>query len=437
MDVEAVKCIPTPLSPSKRDRLMAMGSVIAGGSKAVPTKHLSDSATPRLSEELLNSSVGSGQDEFNRILLMRRSKVDGEGTTWESPAGRQSTSSGHDDCLAGRLAHCCSTPVPSTPEHGPAPWPSSGRPRGEGRHIDVASFRSARSSIEGGLPSTPPQKKMAAAPRLTDEQMTSIAPHLSPEQLEVLSGVFVSSQTGPIEEDELQSQASSGNDTGETVSSHSPKRGTARSRRGSTSCPPKPGSLYDEVPKYPELRKRRSLGNKRVRFQEDHGEKMDSDDDKSAAPTPGNICLQTRGRRVSRGPDGAPYKVDMHSDDDESEDAEARAPSASGLSVGTYATAVARGATGAFCGGATGAAVGLGGALFTFGLSVPICALVGSTYGGFYGVSSALPEEDRPQQAMSSTHAAGNSQRREGGSAPPSQEATPSETSRRRRHSRQ
>jgi len=435
MDAEVIKSIPTPLSPSKRDRLMAMRSVIAGEAKAVLTKNTTGSSTPRLSEGLLNGPAGSGQDEFNRILLLRRSKVDGEGTTWESPAERQSINSDHDDCFAGRLAHCGSTPVPSTPEYCPSPWPSSGRPRDEERHFDVDSLRSARSSIECGLPCTPPQKKTVVAPKLTDEQMTSIAPHLSPEQLDLLNGVFVSSPTEPSEEEESRSQASSGNDTGETGGSHSPKRGTARNRRASTSCPPKPGSLYDEVPKYPELRKRRSVGN-RVRFQDDRGEKIDSDDDKSAAPTPGNICLHTRGRRVSRGPDGALYKVDMDNDahDDESDDAEARAPSASGLSVGTYATAVARGATGAFCGGATGAAVGLGGAIFTFGLSVPICALVGSTYGGFYGVSSALPEEDRSQQG---TTAAGTSQHRGGGSLRPAQEETTSESGRSRRHSRQ
>eukprot|EP00930_Biecheleria_cincta_P031609 TRINITY_DN2193_c4_g1_i1.p1 TRINITY_DN2193_c4_g1~~TRINITY_DN2193_c4_g1_i1.p1 ORF type:complete len:444 (-),score=64.92 TRINITY_DN2193_c4_g1_i1:154-1485(-) len=443
MDVEAMKSIPTPLSPSKRDRLVAMGSIIAGDPKALPAKNMTDCAAASLSEGLINGS-GSGQEEFNRILLMRRSKVDGEGTTWESPAGRQSVNSDRDDaCFAGRLAHCGSAPVPSTPEHGPAPWPSSGRPRAEAFHADIDPLRSPGSSTEGGLPSTPPRKKTAAAPKLTDEQKASIALHLTPEQLDMISGAFSSSQSGPSEDDESKSQASSGNDTG---SSHSPKGGVPRRRRGSASCPPpKPGSLYDEVPKYPELRKRRSTGT-RVRFADDRGEKMDSDDDKIAAPTPGNICLKTRGRRVSRGPDGAPYKVDMDGDDDddnddddddESGDAEPRAPSASGLSVGTYATAVARGATGAFCGGATGAAVGLGGALFTFGLSVPICALVGSTYGGFYGVSSALPEGDRPRQGTSSTHVAGNSQHRGGGSARPTQEGAPSETSRRRRHSRQ
>lgn len=444
MEVEAIMSVPTPLSPTKRERLVAMGSVIAGESKSVPAKNTTDCVTPRLSEGLLNGSVGDGHEEFNRILLMRRSKVDGEGTTWESPVGRPRAYARDDAYLRGRLAHCGSTPAPSTPDHGPAPWPSSGRSRDEERHIDFDSLRSTRSSIEGGLPTTPPQRKPTVASKLTAEQKASIAPHLSPEQLDMISGAFSPSQSGPSEEDETKSQGSSGSASG---SSHSPKGGSAQTRRGSASCPPpKPGSLYDEVPKYPDLRKRRSLGQGsntsglKVRFQDENGEQMDSDDDKTGTPTPGNIGLKTRGRRVSRGPDGAPYKVDMDSDDDaDSEDAEARASSASGLSVGTYATAVAKGAAGAFCGGASGAAVGLGGALFTFGLSVPICALVGSTYGGFYGVSSALPEENRPQHGTSSTHAAGNRgrQRRGGGSARPAQEEPRSEDSRRRRHSRE
>lgn len=433
MEAEAIQYVPTPLSPTKRKRLAAMGSAIARESKAAPAKSTTDYETPRLSEGLLNASVGDdGHEEFNRILLMRRSKVDGEGTTWESPVERPPAFDHDDAYLRSRLAHCGSTPVPSTPDHGPAPWPSSGRPRDEERNIDDDPLRSTRSSIEGGLPATPPRKKTAPSSKLTAEQKASIAPHLSPEQLDLISGAFSSSQSGPSEEDETKSQGSSGNASGSSPSPKGgPKGGGSRRRRGSVSCPPPPpGSLYDEVPKYPDLRKRRSLGGGsntsalKVRFQDENGVQLDSDDDKTSTPS-----SKVRGRRVSRGPDGAPYKVEPDSDDADSEDAEARAPSANGISVGTYATAVAKGATGAFCGGATGAAVGLGGALFTFGLSVPICALVGSTYGGFYGVSSALPpEENQPGTSR---------QRRGRGSAPPGQEESRSEEGRRRRHSRE
>merc|ERR1712176_1317203 len=45
------------------------------------------------------------------------------------------------------------------------------------------------------------------------------------------------------------------------------------------------------------------------------------------------------------------------------------------------------GGVGLVCGGAIGAAVGVPTALFTFGLSIPVCATVGAVFGGGTGAS--------------------------------------------------
>eukprot|EP00931_Biecheleriopsis_adriatica_P075131 TRINITY_DN49066_c0_g1_i1.p1 TRINITY_DN49066_c0_g1~~TRINITY_DN49066_c0_g1_i1.p1 ORF type:complete len:431 (+),score=79.51 TRINITY_DN49066_c0_g1_i1:62-1354(+) len=413
MSAEAIGSVPTPLSPSKRNRLAAMGSVIAG--EAGKDKSLC--ATPPVSGGLVsNSDAGRGSEEFNRKLLMRRSKVDGEGTTWESPACRPRASSDQEDAgFAGRLTPCASTPIPWTPEQGLVPWPSSGRPKDEDR-TSLGSPCAAASLTDGGLPCTP-ERKAASHQKTkfpTEEalnvKLLQVAQQtgMTQEQVDAMRAL-IPAPSGSGEDEETRSQASSGNDTG---SSHSPPGPALRSSSSSrckqrpTSAPPSrpaPGELYEEVPQYKDLRKRRSLGNRpealKVRFRDDITGKIDSDDEKQI--TPGNICLKTRGRRVSRGPDGAPYRVGMKDDDDdddETEDAEASRASSSGPSYTEMASAVAKGATGAFCGGATGAAVGLGGALLTFGLSVPIGAIVGSTIGGLRGYRSVLPEDRPPSE---------------------------------------
>merc|ERR1712060_644828 len=56
--------------------------------------------------------------------------------------------------------------------------------------------------------------------------------------------------------------------------------------------------------------------------------------------------------------------------------------------VGGAATmGTAGGATGLVAGGAVGAAVGVPAALFTFGLSIPVCATVGAVVGGGTGAT--------------------------------------------------
>merc|ERR1711933_88490 len=60
---------------------------------------------------------------------------------------------------------------------------------------------------------------------------------------------------------------------------------------------------------------------------------------------------------------------------------------AAGATGGAAALGTVGGATGAVGGGVVGAAVGVPAALFTFGLSIPICATVGAAIGGGTGAT--------------------------------------------------
>jgi len=124
-----------------------------------------------------------------------------------------------------------------------------------------------------------------------------------------------------------------------------------------------------------------------------------SDDQSHTQECIGKVGAIASRRRLSRGPDGAPVRISAKRVDDDNDstgfdsdasdaaDEEKEAPDAGYVKAVTAAGAVAGGAGGFMSGGALGAAVGLGGALFTFGLSIPIGAAVGSGAGLLTGTA--------------------------------------------------
>lgn len=144
-------------------------------------------------------------------------------------------------------------------------------------------------------------------------------------------------------------------------------------------------------------------GAPRVSFKEDisqdgsEGDSTDSDNglDQSREWVSAGVVA---GRyRLSRGPDGAPVRIHTYRLNSDSESEESATDTYYSDSVGSQpatdsfvkasimAGAVAGGAGGMMTGGAMGAAVGLGGVLFTLGLSVPIGAMIGGSTGLFAG----------------------------------------------------
>jgi len=124
-----------------------------------------------------------------------------------------------------------------------------------------------------------------------------------------------------------------------------------------------------------------------------------SDDQSHTRECMGKVGVIASRRRLSRGPDGAPVRISAKPVDDDNDstgfesdgsdaaDEEKEASDAGYVKAATAAGAVAGGAGGFMSGGAIGAAVGLGGALFTFGLSIPIGAAVGSGAGLLTGTA--------------------------------------------------
>mmetsp|Transcript_91577 Transcript_91577/g.162984 ORF Transcript_91577/g.162984 Transcript_91577/m.162984 type:complete len:369 (+) Transcript_91577:62-1168(+) len=132
--------------------------------------------------------------------------------------------------------------------------------------------------------------------------------------------------------------------------------------------------------------------------------KQAGEDDDSSDEQLGKVGVIASRRRLSRGPDGAPVRIsakpEESDDDDEPNDIGSEASDLPGdgsqepgpgqggyVKTVTAAGAAVGGAGGFLSGGALGAAVGLGGALFTFGLSIPIGAAVGSGAGLIAGTA--------------------------------------------------
>merc|ERR1719424_963430 len=242
-----------------------------------------------------------------------------------------------------------------------------------------------RKGSQGKFPS-------GAASLLTVEQLKAIN-SMTPDQLSAILTalpILTAGQAG-LNASDNSSQPCSSDDGDSFVQA-------ARAK----SAPPCQVEYSETAIQYPDLRKKRLSGARapsslKVRFECDKGSANDSDDEPTGV-APGNISLRTRGRRLSRGPDGNTYKVKRL--DDSPETAVAAETDDRGLSLAEAATAAAEGAKGATYGGACGAVVGIGGALFTFGLSIPVCAFAGSTYYGYKGLTTSLSTTDLASNAQ-------------------------------------
>lgn len=412
-----------------------------------------------------NGADSGAGEELGRIMTKRKEKVERDGSSWESPAvGKSHGSEAHDD--ASLVKHLFSSSTPSTPDVR-APWPSSGRPVDEtevggfdmvlpssssspavspapwprGEVFTIGSNRPVHSSDEvaeasgstemgveasrpivatemddeefhsgtsgSGTPDATPSSKSSlrkgskgklptgAASLLTEKQLKAIN-SMTPDQLNaVLTAlpILASGQAGSSASDNSSQPCSS--DDGDSCVQHERAK----------SAPP---CQYSETAiEYPDLRKKRLSGARapsslKVRFECDKGSANDSDEETTGV-APGNISLRTRGRRLSRGPDGNTYKVKRSDDSPDDAATVAAGPEAEddkGLSLAEAATAAAEGAKGAAYGGACGAVVGIGGALFTFGLSIPVCAIAGSTYYGYKGLTSSRSTTDLASSAQ-------------------------------------
>lgn len=131
----------------------------------------------------------------------------------------------------------------------------------------------------------------------------------------------------------------------------------------------------------------------RVRFEEPETPKTESSEEVTEEPMvePGNVGLRTN-RRVSRGPEGQAYRIPHPDSDDDSDkgDAESNHSSRTPTSPDPNDNQQPEGATGslfggikgaikgAAYGGAVGGAYGFVPAVFTFGLSIPVGALLGA-----------------------------------------------------------
>merc|ERR1712146_441212 len=105
--------------------------------------------------------------------------------------------------------------------------------------------------------------------------------------------------------------------------------------------------------------------------------------------------MTLRSRRLSRGPDGSIYRV--KSDTEESAKAHSVTSETEGdtpIKLDDVVAAAAGAARGAAVGGACGFGVGVAGALFTFGLSIPICTVAGAAYKGYKGASQSYPSSE-------------------------------------------
>jgi len=122
----------------------------------------------------------------------------------------------------------------------------------------------------------------------------------------------------------------------------------------------------------------------RVRFSVDSCKGSDSDgaSDREMAKFAAR-GRSPRARRVSRGPDGRPYRIKAKKE----AEADAAAATRMATAATTAATAVAGGVGGSVGGGVLGAAIGVPAAFFTFGLSIPIGAAIGGGAGLWSGAA--------------------------------------------------
>jgi hypothetical protein len=125
----------------------------------------------------------------------------------------------------------------------------------------------------------------------------------------------------------------------------------------------------------------------KVRFEGEEDEPNGSDDDIPMASS--NIGVKAS-RRLSRGPTGEIVPVSHDDSPKKSEGNPTLTRQDSEITLSEAASAAVGGVSGAVYGGVTGAAVGVVPALFTFGLSIPVCALAGATYQGYKGVVNNL-----------------------------------------------
>jgi hypothetical protein len=229
---------------------------------------------------------------------------------------------------------------------------------------------------------TPTRKRRSSRQKLL-EAAASRLQHLSDEQLTSLTVLM-----GGSKSDDVSNCSSS-----ERSSEESPPKARATSAPAGSRV-----EYYENTPQYPELRKKRLSGQRvatpmKVRFEGEEEEPNGSDDDIPMASSHGLSSIGVKAsRRLSRGPTGeiVPVSHDDSPKKSEEHPSLSRTTSESELTLSEAASAVVGGATGAVYGGVTGAAIGLVPALFTFGLSIPACAIAGATYQGYKGIVNSI-----------------------------------------------